>query len=685
MIECMEEQPLPGPAGVPPAAGWASGPLGEVQAEERAIARHAARRARALAAFAASMPASIDRPPGQPGAMSADRRASRPEMLAQVSEWAAMELSVAVAIPVSTADRELVRGLTLVHRLPGTLLALESGVLHVGHLWPLLDKVAPIADDTVRTGLEADLLAWVAGRAARSQVTTPAQLGAKVRRELLARDVRAAARELAGQLRRRGVHLRPDRAEGMSVLEVLLTVPEAAALLDALGQYADAITDDPADPADPVVPRTRQQKMADCLLDLVLRPTETDRPAVQARLTVVAPVATMLGGDQPAEIGGDPVPAELARALAQGLGLLPGPAVEEETPAPAGPPTVPRDGDRLIGHGFGDGLEDEEWWAAVEARARIVFDDPPGDVQQRLWEESWQEMAGDPAWAHLFHDDDADPVPLRPPAAPGSLTQFATDPAPPAPETAPECVEVAEPSWWAAADAAVDAATTAQLALDRALTRASRAVRSAQIADRADHDAWEQSPAARISRAPDVLTALRHARPAHRAALGDLLERTAGGGLADRPRIALTDAVTGALLALTDARDLRTRGTCGTPACRTGHTVCDHDLTGRPGLGPPAPTAGYRPGIALDRFLRARDRRCRQPGCRRPVTTGELDHNQPYPDGPTAAHAMTGFCTGHHRGKHQAPGWTYDLDPTTGVLTVTTPAGLTAATDPPPY
>ncbi len=62
--------------------------------------------------------------------------------------------------------------------------------------------------------------------------------------------------------------------------------------------------------------------------------------------------------------------------------------------------------------------------------------------------------------------------------------------------------------------------------------------------------------------------------------------------------------------------------------------------------------------------MRARDRRCRFPGCRRRVPeAGELDH---------------------HRGKHQAPGWTHTLAPD-GTLTVTTPTGLTAITTPPPY
>jgi hypothetical protein len=188
-----------------------------------------------------------------------------------------------------------------------------------------------------------------------------------------------------------------------------------------------------------------------------------------------------------------------------------------------------------------------------------------------------------------------------------------------------------------------------------------------------------------LSAAPDTLAALAAATAGQRAALAALLERTGGGGLADRPRIAVTDALTGALLVLTDARELRDAGSCGQQACRTGRVVCDHDLTGRPGLGPPADCATYRPGAALDRHVRARDRRCRFPGCRRRVPRGgELDHNQPWPDGPTSAANLTGFCTSDHRGKHQAPGWLYDLA-ADGTLTVTTPTGLVAVTMPPPY
>src|SRR5437763_15052599 len=89
-----------GPA---PVAGWASGPLGVVQAADREIARQTAVRARAVAEFAAARPAAVDRPPGAPGCMSADRRAARPRVPAGGSEWAAQEVAVAVALRTPTA------------------------------------------------------------------------------------------------------------------------------------------------------------------------------------------------------------------------------------------------------------------------------------------------------------------------------------------------------------------------------------------------------------------------------------------------------------------------------------------------------------------------------------------------------------------------------------------------------
>jgi hypothetical protein len=107
-----------------------------------------------------------------------------------------------------------------------------------------------------------------------------------------------------------------------------LPLPVLRAVQDALRQYADAAKT----PGDS---RTRQQRMVDCLVDLVLRPGEHGLAPVQAQLTVVATVRTLLGGDEPGEVAGDPVPGETVRALARALGLLP------PDPQPAEPVDVP--------------------------------------------------------------------------------------------------------------------------------------------------------------------------------------------------------------------------------------------------------------------------------------------------------------------------------------------------------
>jgi hypothetical protein len=64
------------------------------------------------------------------------------------------------------------------------------------------------------------------------------------------------------------------------------------------------------------------QRIVDCLVDLVLRP-DASRPSITVNLTVVAGVNTLAGGDEPGEIDGHPVPAELVRELAHALDLLP--------------------------------------------------------------------------------------------------------------------------------------------------------------------------------------------------------------------------------------------------------------------------------------------------------------------------------------------------------------------------
>lgn len=64
----------------------------------------------------------------------------------------------------------------------------------------------------------------------------------------------------------------------------------------------------------------------------------------------------------------------------------------------------------------------------------------------------------------------------------------------------------------------------------------------------------------------------------------------------------------------------------------------------------------YRIPDALKRAVRARDRRCRFPGCSTPARSTDTDHVVPWPDGPTAERNLAPECRGHHRVKTHS-GW----------------------------
>jgi hypothetical protein len=122
-------------------------------------------------------------------------------------------------------------------------------------------------------------------------------------------------------------------ADGMGTMAVALPLPVLRAMESALRQYADAA----AGPGDE---RTRAQRMADCLVDLVLRPGEHGLAPVQAQLTIIATIRTLLGDDEPGEVNGDLVPAEMVRELAYALGLLPRPEPAATEPTATEPPAT---------------------------------------------------------------------------------------------------------------------------------------------------------------------------------------------------------------------------------------------------------------------------------------------------------------------------------------------------------
>jgi hypothetical protein len=151
------------------------------------------------------------------------------------------------------------------------------------------------------------------------------------------------------------------------------------------------------------------------------------------------------------------------------------------------------------------------------------------------------------------------------------------------------------------------------------------------------------------------------------------LQAPTGGSLS----VNLTDPVTGALRATVTRAELARLARRGCPA-HVAKTDC-----GCPVLDRPPPVGRYTPSPGQRRFVRARDRTCRHPGCRRPAARTDLDHVQPHAaGGVTDCTNLCCLCRRHHRLKTHAPGWRFTMTPD-GTLLVTTPSGVTRTTRPP--
>ncbi|MCA0143428.1 HNH endonuclease signature motif containing protein [Blastococcus sp. LR1] len=151
------------------------------------------------------------------------------------------------------------------------------------------------------------------------------------------------------------------------------------------------------------------------------------------------------------------------------------------------------------------------------------------------------------------------------------------------------------------------------------------------------------------------------------------LRAPAGGSV----EIAITDG-TGALLALTGRGELERLARRGCPEHPDGACAC-------PVLGPPGPVDRYRPSASLYRFVKARDRACRHPGCTVRAGWADLDHVLAHADGgETSCANLCCLCRRHHRLKTFAPGWQHTMSDD-GVLTVITPSGVTRISRPPGF
>ena len=92
----------------------------------------------------------------------------------------------------------------------------------------------------------------------------------------------------------------------------------------------------------------------------------------------------------------------------------------------------------------------------------------------------------------------------------------------------------------------------------------------------------------------------------------------------------------------------------------------------------------YQVSEPLRRWITARDRMCRFPGCRRRATSCQVDHIDPWDDGGrTDAVNLQALCTRHHQLKTHS-GWLVRRDEATGVTTWTSPLGREYDVDPEP-
>ncbi|MFL6163057.1 MAG: DUF222 domain-containing protein [Jatrophihabitantaceae bacterium] len=219
-------------------------------------------------------------------------------------------VSLALQVPLRTAQGKLAQARTLVRELPQTLAAVAGGAISGEHARVLAEALWRLpADPVLAPALEAAVLpALLDGRC----VTVP-QLRQRARRAALALDPVTAEERHWRALADRTVGYVPGE-DGMASLPVVLAAPEAQLIYTRLTAAATLL------PA--TDPRTMDQKRADLLVDAVLSGLPTDAlPVLQGRrpsINVVVSADTLLNlDDQPAQLTGyGPITAETARRLA---------------------------------------------------------------------------------------------------------------------------------------------------------------------------------------------------------------------------------------------------------------------------------------------------------------------------------------------------------------------------------
>jgi hypothetical protein len=220
-------------------------------------------------------------------------------------------VSLALQLPLRTAQARLAQAKTLVGELPRTLAAVADGSISAAHANVLAEAVwrLPAERPELPAALEAAVLPPVL---AAGCVTVP-QLQRRVRPAVLALDPSTAEQRHQRALAERRIEYRPED-DGMAALYALLPAAEARLIYTRLTTATKLLP--------PEDPRTLDQKRADLFIDGLLSGLPEDalpqpqgrRPAIQ--VTVAAD--TLLGlDDQPGHLTGyGPITAGTARRLA---------------------------------------------------------------------------------------------------------------------------------------------------------------------------------------------------------------------------------------------------------------------------------------------------------------------------------------------------------------------------------
>jgi len=220
-------------------------------------------------------------------------------------------VSLALQLPLRTAQTRLAQAATLAAELPATLAAVSDGSISAAHATVLAEAIWRLPDDdpALPAALEQAVLPPVL---AAGCVTVP-QLRRRVRRAVLALDPSTAEQRHQRAAAERRVEYHPSE-DGMATLTAFLPAHEAQLLYTRLTAATTLLPSEDS--------RILDQQRADLFVDAVLTGLPLDglpklqgrRPAIQ----VTVSADTLLGlDDQPAHLTGyGPITAHTARRLA---------------------------------------------------------------------------------------------------------------------------------------------------------------------------------------------------------------------------------------------------------------------------------------------------------------------------------------------------------------------------------